>query len=267
MTPPTALVEKPTNGVSPTGGVTLEQIELIKRTVAAGASDAELKLYLHDCQRQGVHPLDRLLHFTKRGGKYTPVTSIDLMRIRAAETNEYAGSDDAVCVADAEGRLAEASVTVYRLVQGQRCAFTATARWSEYYPGDQAGSMWRKMPHTMLSKCSEALALRKGFPRQLAGLYAAEEMEQASASAGAATPGGGGTGVAPSRDDSARSLVAPAGFLEWLDDFSATADEGFAKLEAAWKASKAEYRNHLTATNKGRIESLKLKAKAKDRER
>jgi hypothetical protein len=130
-----------------------------------------------------VHPLDRLLHFTKRGGKYTPVTSIDLMRIRAAETGEYAGSDDAVFTTDGLDRGAQllntATVTVWRLVQGQRCAFTATARWSEYYPGDQGGHMWRKMPHTMLGKCAEALALRKGFPRQLAGLYASEELDQA----------------------------------------------------------------------------------------
>jgi hypothetical protein len=57
--------------------VTPDQLELIKRTVANGATDAELKLFLYDCQRRGIHPLDKLLHFTKRGGKYTPVTSID----------------------------------------------------------------------------------------------------------------------------------------------------------------------------------------------
>ena len=55
-------------------------------------------------------------------------------------------------------------------------AFPATARWAEYVP-DQP-FMWNKMPHTMLGKCAEALALRKGFPQELSGLYAAEEMAQ-----------------------------------------------------------------------------------------
>jgi phage recombination protein Bet len=165
--------------------VTPDELALIKTTVAAGATDAELKLFLFDCARQGVHPLDKLIHFTKRSGKYTPITSIDFMRIRAADSGEMAGSDDPVFEAEFGTHGAEhpthpksASVTVYRMTQGQRFAYTATARWSEYKP-EQNDFMWRKMPHTMLGKCAEALALRKGFPRQLAGLYAKEEMEQA----------------------------------------------------------------------------------------
>lgn len=166
--------------VAETPVVTADQLSLVKQTIAHGATDAELKLYLYDCARQGVHPLDRLLHFTKRGGKYTPVTSIDLMRTRAADTGEYAGSDDAVFECDdVPIPPTLARVTVWRLVQGQRCAFTATARWMEYCPSGGQDHMWRKMPHTMLAKCAEALALRKGFPRQLAGLYAKEEMDQA----------------------------------------------------------------------------------------
>lgn len=170
----TALAERQTD--TPT--VTQEQLTLIKQTVAQGATDAELKLFLFDCARQGVHPLDRLVHFTKRSGKYTPITSIDFMRIRAAETGEMAGSDDPDFVIEEAGPPVSATVTVYRLTQGQRFAYTATARWSEYKP-EQNDFMWRKMPATMLGKCAEALALRKGFPRQLAGLYAKEEMEQA----------------------------------------------------------------------------------------
>ncbi len=164
--------------------VTAEELELVRKTIANGATDAELKLFLFDCARQGVHPLDKLLHFTKRGGKYTPITSIDFMRTRAADTGEYAGSDDAIFVPvslTTPGSLPEsARVTVYRLVQGQKCSFTATARWAEYCPAPGQDHMWRRMPHTMLGKCAEALALRKGFPRQLAGLYAREEMDQAS---------------------------------------------------------------------------------------
>lgn len=158
--------------------VTTEQMDLIKRTVAKDATPDELKLYFFDCQRQGVHPLDKLIHFTKRAGKYTPVTSIDFMRSRASDSGEYAGNDDPQFAVDAETQKpTAATVTVYRMVQNTRCSFTATARWSEYVP--EQAFMWKKMPYTMLGKCAEALALRKAFPRQLSGLYSAEEMDQA----------------------------------------------------------------------------------------
>jgi phage recombination protein Bet len=159
--------------------VTREQLDLVKRTVAAGASDPELKLFLYDCERRGVHPLDRLIHFTKRGGRYTPVVGIDYLRGRAADTGEMAGSDDAVFNLN----VTAATVTVYRLTRGVRYAYTATARLDEYCPEAGANGrgdvMWRKMPQAMLAKCAEALALRKAFPQQLAGLYVAEELEQA----------------------------------------------------------------------------------------
>lgn len=154
--------------------ITDEQITLIKRTVAKDASDLELQLYFHDCKRHGVHPLDKLIHFTKRSGKYTPITSIDLLRSRAADTDELAGIDDPVYRGDPMKPDFTATVTVYRLVKGQRCPFTASARWAEYLPSE--GFMWKKMPHLMIGKCAEALALRKAFPKQLAGLYAKEEM-------------------------------------------------------------------------------------------
>jgi phage recombination protein Bet len=172
--------------------VTPEQLDIVRKTIAPpDATPAELELYLYDCKRQGVHPLDRLLHFTKRGGKYTPITSIDLMRARAADTGELAGSDDAVFKESQDGSPCPlaASVTVFRLVSGIRCPFTATARWNEYYPGDgKEGFMWRKMHHVMLAKCAEALALRKAFPRQLAGVYSREEMDQAGAPTPASHP-------------------------------------------------------------------------------
>jgi len=165
----------PTTPAAP--AVTPEQRALIKQTIAKDATDLELELFFYDCARRGVHPLDKLIHFTKRSGKYTPVTSIDFMRSRAAMTGDYAGQDDVV-FSDGPSAQLTATVTVFRFVHEQRCPFTATARWSEYKP-DQNDFMWRKMPNTMLGKCAEALALRKGFPQELSGLYEAAEMDQA----------------------------------------------------------------------------------------
>jgi phage recombination protein Bet len=159
--------------------VTRDQLDLIKRTVAVGATDAELQLFLFDCQRRGVHPLDRLIHFTKRAGRYTPITSIDFLRGRAHDTGEMAGSDDVQFDKDAR----TATVTVYRLTRGTRYAYAATARYNEYVPdpgpNGRGDVMWKRMPHVMLGKCAEALALRKAFPQQLGGLYVKEELEQA----------------------------------------------------------------------------------------
>lgn len=174
--PSPALAERP-------AALPADELDLVRKTVAAGATDAELKLFLYDCSRRGIHPLDRLLHFTKRGGRYTPVTSIDFMRAQAAMSGEMAGSDDPVFLAEDEsGRPLAALVTVYRLTQGQRFGYAATARWSEYCPDN--APMWKRMPFTMLGKCAEALALRKAFPQQLAGLYSREEMDQADKGGG-----------------------------------------------------------------------------------
>jgi phage recombination protein Bet len=179
-----AVVAASPNGLAPVDSATRE---LVRRTVFPGSNDDELEVFLYDCQRQGVHPLDRMIHpiirtDSKGARRYSPVTSIDLFRARAGSTGEHAGTDDTVFFSpeDKPGPYpAEATVTVYRFVKGQRCAFTATARWTEYYPGDgPSGMMWRKMPHTMLSKVCESLALRKAFPAQLGGIYVREEMDQ-----------------------------------------------------------------------------------------
>ena len=178
--------------------ITTEQLELIKKTVAKDATADELRLFLHDCARQGVHPLDHLLHFTKRGGRYTPVTSIDLMRMRAAETGEYAGNDEYEFTGTPGRPGFKAVARVWRLVQGHRVAFARPARWEEYCPPPGQDHMWRRMPHVMLGKCAEAQALRAGFPRQLHGLYAAEELQAGDDRPGpAASPAAGRSTTSP----------------------------------------------------------------------
>jgi hypothetical protein len=136
--------------------VTRDQLDLARRTVAKDATDAEFELFLYDCARRHVHPLDRLLHFTKRSRRYTPITSIDFLRGRAHDTGEMAGSDDVVFDKDAR----TATVTVHRLTHGVRYAYTATARYAEYVPAPGQDHMWKRMPHARAPQGVPATARR-----------------------------------------------------------------------------------------------------------
>lgn len=74
-----------------------------------------------------------------------------------------------------------ASVVVYRIVGGIKCAYHAKVYWEETYAtmgkSDVPNEMWAKRPRGQLDKCVEAAALRKAFPEELGNTYAAEEME------------------------------------------------------------------------------------------
>ena len=165
-----------------------EKIDLIKRTVAKGATDLELEMFFHACKRTGLDPLMKQIYAIKRWNSQderetlTFQTGIDGYRLIADRTGCYAGSSDADYELNENGYPGVARVTVRKLVNGVPCQFTASARWAEYVQKNKAGqptSMWQKMPFLMLSKCAEALALRKAFPAELSGVYTHEEMHQA----------------------------------------------------------------------------------------
>ena len=139
--------------------------------------NSQLEVFIGACTRYGLNPLANQIYPRVSNKRLSFMTGIDGYRAIADRTGCYAGNDDPVF--DDEGKPRKATVTVYKIVGGARCPFSATARWDQYYPGDSAGRMWKKMPHLMLGKCAEALALRKAFPAQLSGLYTQEEMEQA----------------------------------------------------------------------------------------
>lgn len=81
-----------------------------------------------------------------------------------------------------------ASVVVYRIVAGQKCAYHAKVFWEETYAtmgkSDVPNDMWAKRSRGQLDKCVEAAALRKAFPEELGNVYAAEEMEGRSLDTG-----------------------------------------------------------------------------------
>jgi phage recombination protein Bet len=158
---------------------------------------AELSAFLHLCQRTRLDPFSRQIYLIGRWDSrqqrkvYTPQTSIDGYRVIAhrvvAEQNADLGYEDTLwCDKDGQWRdvwLSETppsgvKVTVIR--NGQR--FPAVALFREYVQTGKENKsigLWGKMPAGQLAKCAEALALRKAFPHDLAGVYTAEEMAQA----------------------------------------------------------------------------------------
>lgn len=170
------------------GGYTAEQIDLIKTQICKGATDGELKMFLMVCQRSGLDPFARQIHAVKRWNSKTQredlsiQTGIDGFRLIAERTGKYAGNDDPVYDSENSPRPNKATVTVWKIVSGQRVPFTRSARWAEFVQTTKDGTptkFWAKMPYLMLGKVAEALALRAAFPQELSGLYTSEEMGQA----------------------------------------------------------------------------------------
>lgn len=166
-----------------------EQVAIIKRSLAKDLTNDELSFFLEVCRRSKLDPFRKQIYAIKRRGRdgdtVTHQTSIDGFRVLAERTGKYEGQLGPLwCGPDgkwvdvwlADGQPTACKVGVLR--SGFKEPLWAVARFRSYAQSGGAG-LWDRSGDNMIAKCAEALALRKGFPEDLSGLYTDDEMEQA----------------------------------------------------------------------------------------
>lgn len=190
-------------------GLTEPDYRVLTDQIFPGARTVEaISMALAYCKHRNLDIMKRPVHIVPmwssalRKMVETVWPGIAEIRTTASRTGQYAGDEDAEFgpiikakfkqVTEDEYRQAKeieriiehpewCRSVVYKLIGGQRYAFHARVFWRETYATAARGSempneMWRKRPWGQIEKCAEAAVLRKAFPEELGGEYAAEEM-------------------------------------------------------------------------------------------
>jgi phage recombination protein Bet len=254
------------------------------------ASNADLAVFMHYCQKTGLDPFSRQIYMIcrreKQGDqwvdKQTIQVGIDGFRVirdriaaRLGVEVEYEdtiwydsdGGEHAVWLSDTP----PAGCRVVVLKNGRR--FPAVLRTSGYAAVNKDGQLiaqWRTQPDHMIEKCAEAFALRRAFPHDLGGIYLEDEMppaERIPVRTERVTPaeiiGSGPTGetgrsAGTGRDESQRT-GAIARLAALLDGLPLGEDADIAAL-VAWKAGRETTLADLTPDEVGAISAYLAEA-------
>ena len=183
---------------------------LVEQTFPNAKTPESVLMALEYCRSRDLDIMKRPVHIVemwssaKKKMVETVWPGLAEIRTTAARTKAYAGIDEIVFGPDKERTFTGvvwdydkkanveqsiamtypewAKATVYRFVQGQKCAFTcAPVYWEEIYAtqgkSDLPNNMWQKRTRGQLAKCAEVAAIRMAFPEEVGSDYIAEEMQ------------------------------------------------------------------------------------------
>lgn len=190
-----------------------KHLKLIRDTVAKDCSNSEFDWFIHICKHNRLDPLKRQCYafvFSKDDPKKRNVvfvTAIGGFRAIAARTSNYRADNRAARIEYDEKLkgplnplgIVRAEVSVFQFNHGEWFEVVGEAYWDEFAPIvdewvegengrrkksgnkylDPKKDGWNRMARVMISKCAEAVALRKAWPDDFAGMYEESEMDRA----------------------------------------------------------------------------------------
>lgn len=181
-------------------GITQEVWSALKNSLFPGAADESVLMAWDYCAARQLDVMLKPVHLVpmyikdkQNGDKGTMrdvvMPGIGLYRIQADRAGNYAGMSAPTFGPDITQTLQGVEVTypewceitVSKLIGERLVTFTAREYWIENYATagrdtKAPNAMWQKRPRGQLVKCTEAQALRKGWP-ELGAQPTAEEME------------------------------------------------------------------------------------------
>lgn len=181
-------------------GITQEVWSALKNSIFPGAADDSVLMAWDYCAARQLDVMLKPVHLVpmyikdKQNGdkaamRDVVMPGIGLYRIQADRAGNYAGMSAPTFGPDITQTLQGVEVTypewceitVSKLIGERLVTFTAREYWIENYATagrdtKAPNAMWQKRPRGQLVKCTEAQALRKGWP-ELGAQPTAEEME------------------------------------------------------------------------------------------
>lgn len=163
-----------------------EQVTLIKNTLAKGANEDELKIFLYLAKQYDLDPFKREIWFTKYGNQTNIMTSRDGYLKYAQSHPEFGGlisfvvhEGDEFQIDAAEYKITHKFGTRRGRIIGSwaRCdrknkrPFISYVSFEEY---NQNNIIWRKYPSAMIQKVAEVFVLKRAFG--INGLVTKEEI-------------------------------------------------------------------------------------------
>ena len=211
--------EKPKNEVAKTNGTSLlqfspEKVEVIRRTVAKGATNDELEMFMHLAQRYQLDPFSKEIWFIKRPKKSQDKNgNWDYKRLENGEI-DYTGVDPIIMTSrDGYVKVAQSDpeyeeLNSFEIRQKDKFSFNPMTKEIQHEIGSDRGNItgawaicrrkgrepaialvdfneyknaagsnnqvWKNYPSAMIKKVAEVLVLKRQF--NISGLVTEEEM-------------------------------------------------------------------------------------------